>query len=258
MQRFQDDSSQSLAVGLCPAAGQNPTPLLSVVPSDGPLPSNDEIVARASDWLTDVASGHGHGLLPEDVFYSHPRALVWAVGRLAEKGRLRVTPDFRDDDAGTLAWVGDTALDFFLAVLGAEAGLKPRALDGIRKELFCTKSLGREVQTADDWNHECRPSEQTAKDDSKDDVRSRAENRERCVGELCMKRISELKRIATEVLQQSYMASIVEPHEKTTILHEISRMVGQSKGDGTAEIACWYFIHRHQTGVPCWYGAWGR
>ncbi|CAD7960424.1 unnamed protein product [Amoebophrya sp. A120] len=68
-------------------------------------------------------------------------AVRQVVATLIEAGDLHQPKQF----AGTYAWVGDKAQDFYLALASAHAGgerLSPGQIDPIRQQLFCTKTLG--------------------------------------------------------------------------------------------------------------------
>eukprot|EP00392_Amoebophrya_sp_AT5.2_P010048 g10079.t1 len=46
---------------------------------------------------------------------------------------------------GALAWLGDSALDFYLGMAGVHARLAPWQIDKIRRALFCTRNLGGDL-----------------------------------------------------------------------------------------------------------------
>ncbi|CAD7970502.1 unnamed protein product, partial [Amoebophrya sp. A25] len=63
------------------------------------------------------------------------------VEELVKSGDLKIPKHYE----GTLAWLGDAALDFFLGLKGVYGNLKPCEIDQIRRTLFCTKTLGGDL-----------------------------------------------------------------------------------------------------------------
>eukprot|EP00929_Paragymnodinium_shiwhaense_P091514 TRINITY_DN51429_c0_g2_i2.p1 TRINITY_DN51429_c0_g2~~TRINITY_DN51429_c0_g2_i2.p1 ORF type:complete len:537 (-),score=87.32 TRINITY_DN51429_c0_g2_i2:320-1930(-) len=89
----------------------------------------------------------------------------------------------------THSWVGDGCLDAYLAVEGARAGLSPRTLDRLRRELFSTQRMGCDRVG---WAER----------------REAAERREQHVGGLMMEKANDFMEVFDKVMQKARLPRI--------------------------------------------------